>query len=82
MCLSGVCQVSNIIPWEIEDEDASVTAGGPLEHVGMAERTHRIAMAGEPTLLNGPAGEFMVFGRSLGDSSAGKRGSPDDALIV
>ena len=68
----SVCEwrpkVSTVIPWEIEDEDARVAAGGPLEHVGVAERIHRIAIAGEPTLLNGSAGEFVVFGRAFGIS--------------
>jgi hypothetical protein len=53
--------VSTAIPSEIEDEDARVAARGPLEHLGTAERIHRIATASEPTLLNGPAGKFVVF---------------------
>ena len=80
--VSGAPPVSTAIPWEIEDEDARIAAGGPLEHVGMAERMHRIAIAGEPTFLNGPAGEFVVFGRAFGGSSAGRRGSLGDVRIV
>jgi hypothetical protein len=53
--------VSSAIPWEIKDEDARVAAGGSLEHLGVAERMHRIAITGEPTPLNGPAGEFVIF---------------------
>ena len=32
----------------------------------MAERMHHIAIAGEPTHLNGLAGEFVLFGRTFG----------------
>ena len=55
-----------LVAREIEDEDACVAAGGTLEHLGMAERMHHIAIAGEPTLLNGLAGEFVLFGRTFG----------------
>jgi hypothetical protein len=31
---------------KIEHEDTRVAASGPLEHLGMAKRMHRIAIAG------------------------------------
>jgi hypothetical protein len=43
-----------------------VASGGPLEDFRMAERVHRIAMTGDPTLFHGPARELVVFGRAFG----------------
>jgi hypothetical protein len=36
-----------------------------FEHAGMAECLDCIAIARDPTVFNGPAGEFVVFGRSV-----------------
>jgi len=58
--------LSAAILCKIEDEDARVASGGPLKHIGMAQRIHRIAIAGEPTLLNRLAGEFVLFGGVFG----------------
>src|SRR5262249_7747882 len=54
-----------ILP-KIEHEDTRVAASGPLEHLRMAKRMHRVAIAGEPTVLNGLAGEFVLFGGVFG----------------
>jgi hypothetical protein len=52
--------ISAAIP-KIEHEDARVAAGGRLEHLGMTERMHRVAISSEPPLLNRLAGEFILF---------------------
>ena len=58
--------ISDAVHRKIEHEDTRVAAGGPLKHLGMAQRWHRIAIAGEPTFLNRLAGEFFFFGRAFG----------------
>src|SRR5262249_1609397 len=61
-----VSLLSAAILRKIEHEDTRVAASGPLKHFGMAKRMDRIAIAGEPTLLNGLAGEFVLFGGVFG----------------
>ena len=51
---------------KIEHEDTRVAASAPLEHFGMAKRMDRIAIAGEPTILNRLARELVLFGGVFG----------------
>src|SRR5262249_53493828 len=49
---------------EIEDEDP-VTASRPLEHFGMAQRPHRVLIAGTPMVLHGQPRELVILRLAL-----------------
>ena len=38
---------------------------GPLERLGMAQRAHRIVIAGAPMLLHGQPGKLVILGVAL-----------------